>query len=531
MNHLFFLYSILLFTSPILTSNQTISPSRTLDSFYQSLSTAVTSVVNYVSSYLGNTNANTNETAYVRISATDELCQGEQQCLTQRKQLAGTCLQQFLNTSIDQNKVPTIALCFSGGGFRAMLLSLGVLQAAQETGIFDSISYIAGLSGSTWAIASWIASGNSIASFNANLSTQLANGLQPISNNNDLTMIVDIIGQKLTYQQPFSTIDIYGAILANTLLTNTSENRFTIPLTTSHANVLNGQLPIPLYTTITPNTEPYEWFEFSPFEVGSTYLHAYIPTWASGRTFNNGVSTNEAPELPFGYLMGTFGSAFEVDIKDVMRMTASNITQFESNLPSIIQPLFNTGINDITNSSFDDARLLPATITNFSYQINASPLQQDSILNLMDAGIDFNIAVPPLLRSARAVDIIIIYDSSADIIGTPELYQAQTYAQSKGLKFPPITGTNIDKELVTVFRDANDPTCPVVIYFPRIKNPAYSTIFDPETCTNSGGYCDTYNFNYSQAQVNQLQGLAAFTFKQQINVIKQVIQEVIAAKA
>ena len=53
----------------------------------------------------------------------------------------------------DDDSLPRIGLCTSGGGSRAMLSSLGSLSSLQQQGLFDASEYIAGLSGSTWAMS------------------------------------------------------------------------------------------------------------------------------------------------------------------------------------------------------------------------------------------------------------------------------------------------------------------------------------------------------------------------------------------
>jgi cytosolic phospholipase A2 len=46
--------------------------------------------------------------------------------------------------------VPVIGLLGSGGGFRAMVGLSAVFSTLWEQGIMDCVSYVAGLSGSTW---------------------------------------------------------------------------------------------------------------------------------------------------------------------------------------------------------------------------------------------------------------------------------------------------------------------------------------------------------------------------------------------
>jgi phospholipase A2 len=50
---------------------------------------------------------------------------------------------------------PRIQICASGGGYRAMIATLGALIGLEECGVLDTVTSIAGLSGSTWAMAGW----------------------------------------------------------------------------------------------------------------------------------------------------------------------------------------------------------------------------------------------------------------------------------------------------------------------------------------------------------------------------------------
>lgn len=60
--------------------------------------------------------------------------------------LAGHRLYGFHN----QNSVPHIALLGSGGGERAVVAMLGSVQQLVKEGLFDTLLYIGGISGSTW---------------------------------------------------------------------------------------------------------------------------------------------------------------------------------------------------------------------------------------------------------------------------------------------------------------------------------------------------------------------------------------------
>jgi cytosolic phospholipase A2 len=327
----------------------------------------------------------------------------------------------------------------------------------------------------------------------------------------------------------------------------------------------DGVLPFPIYIAIETTLLPYEWIEFNPFEMGSSYLSAYIPVWAFGRTFNNGTSTNRPPQQTLGYLLDIFGSAFEITLQDALLNSASAISLIMKNIPSLVknifgateasgiiqdilevilptllQDFFTKWLQTISGTPLPQLLLSPAWQPNYTSGITNNPFATQSKLTLVDAGIDFNIPVPPLLRAARAIDIIIIYDTSATLSSQPlsstplaqALAGAQKYAQDRGLKFPPIAPIDYSragKELVSIFKDPNDPKTPTVIYMPSIANSAYTPAFDIRACILNG-YCATANFNYTQSQAQQLSAFSRFALLQNITAIKQTIQGKINSK-
>jgi phospholipase A2 len=53
---------------------------------------------------------------------------------------------------VELEDIPVVAFAASGGGYRAMVSTLGSLSAAQSSGIWDLTSYTSAISGSCWAI-------------------------------------------------------------------------------------------------------------------------------------------------------------------------------------------------------------------------------------------------------------------------------------------------------------------------------------------------------------------------------------------
>ncbi len=470
-----------------------------------------------------------NKKIAVRYDAADSLCAEEEAVIAKR--LATVCSAlNAMGIQTNQDTCPRIAWCFSGGGFRAMITALFALKAAQEEGLLDSALYAAGLSGSTWALAPWISSGIDLPTYINGLGAKTENGLNASQAADDLWHISDYLIRKVESGQGFSSIDIYSTFLANLLLQEFGDNRFFVTLSDTHKAVESGAYPLPIYTAVTPDVYPYQWFECTPYEMGSSYAKTYIPTHAYGRSFENGVSTEKAPELSLAYMMGVFGSAYDANVRDLINSYSASIFADVDALPSFMQPAITAMLHDIkVNHAANTVRIAPSNEKNFSYKFVASPLKDKTHLTLMDGGLSCNLPFPPLLRPARAVDIIIVYDATEGNQNFDTLRQTQEYAERNNVPFPPIDYTDLGTSVVRVFKDETNSACPIVIYFPMISNSDYSTSFDPVACENE--YCGTFNFKYSQEQINTLGGLAYFGIKQNVDLIKQAIQEVALRKS
>lgn len=89
--------------------------------------------------------------AQVRVST--ELCPQEQEFLRKRSVQTAKALARYLGlaeTDIDPQDVPRIAMIGSGGGLRALVAGTSSYLSAHEAGLFDCVTYTAGVSGSCW---------------------------------------------------------------------------------------------------------------------------------------------------------------------------------------------------------------------------------------------------------------------------------------------------------------------------------------------------------------------------------------------
>lgn len=510
---------------------------QVMDSFYSSLKYIMKNLRNslyfvpqiIIDSFLP-VDHHKDELATVRYTEVDEMCSAEKAFIEKRSPVVKEAVEKLVHKDIPENNVPKIGMCFSGGGFRAMILTLGFLQAAQETGLLDATMYMTGLSGSTWALAPWIASKKDLNTYIHELSTKISGGLDHIDDPNELIHLLRIIVGKLLTKQFISAMDVYGAVLANTLLKDLGSNRFYATISDTHAYLDDGRLPLPIYTAVATMDGPYEWMEFTPYEVGNLACQSYIPLWAYGRKFRKCISVNTKSEQTLGYYMGIFGSAFEVSIEDILHRTTYNLTNILSYLPAFLAGPVEETIKLLLDSPVGSFRLFPSILPNFTFGCSQDTLFEDvKKLCLVDAGIDCNLPLPPLLRAARNLDIIMVYDGSSTLNGAHELRLAEKYAREHNLKFPEIHYAEILEKPISVFKDDNDPSVPVIIYFPRINNVLYSSSFNPDICVEDD-YCNTFNFVYSHANIAELSGLAAFAVTQHQELLTSVLNEVVEKK-
>lgn len=447
-----------------------------------------------------------NTPAKIRLG--NELPEQEKAFLQSRIPKTKVAMEKLTGQRIEN--VPNIAIVCSGGGYRAMLYCLGALIGAQRTGILDATRYMVGLSGSTWAIAGWLLSGQSLQAYHDWLVSDLKRGLKAV-NGADISLIGDHLLTKYLYDQPYALVDIYGTLLANEIFAKLGDRKQRQTLSSQAEAIKAGNLPMPIYTAIAAEGIKSEqnWYEFTPYEVGAQWMGAYVPSWAFGRKFKGGVSTNFAPEQNFGVLMATFGLAIGLTIErlvDEIKLKEKASSEWVQNI-----------INTILKKK-GEFRFTTADYRNFVRDMQNVPLSDFRLLKMVDAGIGYNLPYPPISgqRPERKADIIIFVDASGDDF--PEDFKkTERYARAKNLPFPKIDFSQVTKKAVSVFND-HKPGVPIVIYVPRVLDselfsaPEYAPLakdfnsiknFDVDACILKGA-CSTFNFSYSKEDAQKL---------------------------
>ncbi|KAI9069393.1 FabD/lysophospholipase-like protein [Trametes sanguinea] len=423
--------------------------------------------------------------AEVRLG--EDLCLPERAFLGERKRKMKAAFAKLMGvpeSEVDERDLPIVAIAGSGGGYRAMLNTLGSLTAARTSGILDCVTYTAGVSGSCWALGvmySGVSGSHSPEQAAAHARERIQKSYLDIETLDALVtpptnkyLLSGILRKAAGPTGTASLVDLYGTLLSSRLFIPTDLTRLDPRHLSMHfyrRNVDNGALPMPILSAIQHVTPPEKaeeikevadekavtidsdrekslddkqdrlqrdirwlWYEFTPYEVGCDELGAWIPSWSLGRQFKNGRNTERRPELSFTILAGIFGSAFCASLKHYFR-------EIEPVLKLLPVQLY-SWLEEIVTENEGDLGLihpvLPDQLPNFLKGLGGqlrygSPpdITEHDTLSFMDAGAELNIPYYPFLR--RNVDCIIALDASAD---SQDLWfsRAEELAAKRGLQ-------------------------------------------------------------------------------------------------
>lgn len=213
------------------------------------------------------------------------------------------------------NEVPNIAVIGSGGGFRAMVGFSGVINALYKSKLLDCVTYVGGLSGSTWYLSTlyshskwpYIQPEKVQEEMKYNIDSSLLWLLKPQS----IYRYLDRILHKKQNGQPVSFTDFFGHMVGETILKGRLESK----LSDQQEKIVSGDVPMPLYTCVHVKKDVsaksfQEWVEFTPFEIGLPKYGTYMKVEQFGSKFFLGKLCRSFEEPPLHFLQGIWGSAF-----------------------------------------------------------------------------------------------------------------------------------------------------------------------------------------------------------------------------
>lgn len=203
--------------------------------------------------------------ASVRVS--DSLCADELKFREKRSAFTRRGLARYLDIpeeEIHPDDVPVIAMCGSGGGLRALVAGTSSYLSTHEEGLFDCVTYTAGVSGSCWLQTLYYS--NITQRSHSRLIRHLKNRLgvhiafppdalelvaSAPTNKHLLSGLVE--KAKGTPDAEFGIVDIYGILLAARLLVPKGElsvDESDFKISNQRRFTDNGSQPLPIYTAV-----------------------------------------------------------------------------------------------------------------------------------------------------------------------------------------------------------------------------------------------------------------------------------------
>jgi len=425
------------------------------------------------------------------------------------------------NTYIDNNSnnatnLPNIGIAVSGGGYRALLNGAGALAAfdnrtahnstaaAGLSGLLQSATYLAGLSGGSWLVGSLYS--NNFTSIQAIINDdtgddnsgdlwQFGNsilegpdtgGIQLLDSAGYYKSITDDVEGKADAGYNITITDYWGRALSYQLV-NASDGgpSYTFSSVADATWFTDGSVPLPIFIAdsrapgqivINGNSTVYE---INPWELGSfdPTTYAFAPLRYLGTNFSAGViPDNEMCVRGFdnvGFMMGTSSTLFN---QFLLQVNSTGLSGLLGDAVTAILKRIGTAEDDI------------ADYPNPFYHFNnaTSKVATDDMLTLVDGGEDLqNLPLHPLIQPERAVDVIFAVDSSADTSapganwpnGTSLVatYERTFLSIANGTSFPAVPDQNTFVNLGLNSRPTFfgcDPgnttnTTPLIVYIPN----------------------------------------------------------------
>ncbi|RDW76914.1 hypothetical protein BP6252_04967 [Coleophoma cylindrospora] len=498
---------------------------------------ATTTLAVAVSSSYAPVPATCPSTALVRASTTS-LSDDEEAYRVVRKIGADSYLRTWLLETLGffsaiEGDLPTIGLTSSGGGFRAMLIGAGVIQALDDrdsnssvNGLYQALSYHSALSGGSWLLSS-IASNDwpKISSLVETWKPALANGLFAPGGSDNATLYDSInedLGNKTAAGFQTVAVDAWSRLLSwqllpganggvnNALSDIPSKPRFLLrivpyPIITAQAVDLNG-------TVCVPPADAAHW-EFTPYEFGSwdPAVGAFTPSKYLGSSLSSGKPVNSSSCFTkydnLGYVLGTSSALFNdpgLGTDQVYDATFANfctIPNATATTTDTDTTALNAGVArmlTIPNVRVQSVADLYAPWPNPFYNLaSASQVSAAKTLSMVDGGESGQInPIFPMLLPARKVDVIIVNDntdgnnnfpSGQEIVNT---YNAAKDAGMTRMPYVPPFETFRAQNLTShpVFFGCHNDTVATIVWVPNAP------------FTSIGGNTSTNKMQYSEAE-------------------------------
>ncbi|XP_026559769.1 cytosolic phospholipase A2 epsilon-like, partial [Pseudonaja textilis] len=521
-----------------------------------------------------------------------DLCSQEQEFLCKRKRIVAQALKQVLQLDYDlqDHEVPVVAIMTTGGGTRSYTTTFGSMRALKKLNLMDCVTYMSGLSGTSWAMAHlyrdayW--SQNDLHEKIQEAKKQVTKSKLEMFTANRMKYYYQQLTQRKQEGYPITFIDLWGLIIEYLLNDGKDNHR----LSEQKESLINGQNPLPIYVTINIkdkySTQDFkEWLEFTPYEVGFLKYGAFVHPEDFGSEFFMGHLIKKLPETRMCYLHGMWSSIFSLNLLYIWnRVNSSEEFWHQWTHDKFIDidedPHLPTKPYELKSRMFVPPgslatklrgiltdRLAVAQYHNFlkGFQMHDCYMENthfhrwkattldccpnqlteyDDHLGLVDAGFFINTSCPPLLRLERKVDVILHLSYSAGSQTLP-LEDACKYYKEQGIPFPNVVLTDEDRKHLKecyYFNQSEGSGCPILVFFPLVNDTFqyYSAPGERRSEADmAGGNIDvstcktpysTYCLKYSDEDFDKLVNLSEYNILNNQHLIFQALHAAIERK-
>ncbi|XP_029141207.1 cytosolic phospholipase A2 epsilon-like [Protobothrops mucrosquamatus] len=524
-----------------------------------------------------------------------DLCPEEQDFICQRKKYVAAALKNVLRLEgeLQENEVPVVALMTTAGGVRSMTAMYGSLLGLQKLNLLQCISYITGLSGTTWSMINlyrdpyW--SQKNLEGVITDVRKQVMKNKLCCFSGDHLKYYEKEISNRYDEGHKLSFVDLWGLILESMFHDEPDPHK----LSDQRQAINLGQNPLPIYLSLNvrkrySTLDFKEWVEFTPYEVGFLKYGAFINAEDFGSKFYMGHLMKKIPESRLCFMQGMWSNIYSQNLLDALylaehsedfwhKWTRPRMYEIEEDIPPrlpkrpYVQPtrLFipNGSVSDVIRDVIT-LRPVVACFPNFlkGLQLNNKYLEnngfsmwKDTVLDcnpshlidseeyleLVDTAFFINTSCPPLLRPERQVDIIIHLNYSGGSQTLP-LDLSTRYYHEQGIPFPKTVLTEEDRKHLKecyLFDDAESPKAPILLYFPLVcdtfqkyKSPGV----ERSPSEMDDGYADVTSvifspyatgiLQYSEEDFNKLINLTQYNILNNEHMILQALRTAIERK-
>lgn len=337
----------------------------------------------------------------------------------------------------------------------------GSKEKGHVGGILQSSTYIAGLSGGSWAIGSVVV--NNFTSIEDilkrkdvwDLETSIAAPEGTLAILDTISYLKELKKEVMSKREAgfLTTItDYWGRAISRQILISPKDNGAPASTFSSIADTKEfkeAEMPFPIVvadgrnpdeTIISANSTV---FEINPLEFGSfdPTLYKFTQTKYVGTNFTDGKPADKCVEGfdNAGFVLGTSSSLFNAGLLQLDTL----------GVDGTLKDLALTILTGLSDSSADIAAWSPNPFYS-TKPLASQPLTSDRNLTLVDGGMDLqNIPLNPLIQPVRGLDAIIAADASADVNNWPNgtalvaTYERSLHPQQQnGTAFPEIPSVN-----------------------------------------------------------------------------------------